>query len=256
MKKILTLTLTLAMIISMAACSKDKKELEAYDYYLQVSEKMNSAKSLEMNLDAKVKIEVEGETIDMLMSGTTKQVMNSETDMEMEMDLEINMMGQAMSTKSYFKDGYMYMDSFGMKIKTPMDMEEAAAQANIMEDVKFAKEAVKDSKVEKTDDAVNVTFTIDGKVMQDMVETMMQSMLGSLGGEEAKIEIGDMTISYVISGDGVPKNMKIIYPMSLEVEGETMKMDYDMDMEIVSVDSIEKIDFPADLDSYQEVPAM
>jgi len=246
MKKIGLVLAALMLAASLTACNE---KVSAYGAYEKMNTAMGKVESIEMTVDGSIAMTAMGETMDIEMSGTMKEVILSETEAEMEMYMDMVMFGETIPTVSYYKDGYMYQEMYGMKYKTAMGIEEALSQMGT-ENLTFSEEAIKESDVTDVDGGKQISFTLDGAALNDILAGAgTLSELAALFGEDGEMAFGDVTYVVNVDKDYVMKSCEMRFDMTMTVEGEAIEMAYTMTMKVVSTNDV-TVTFPDDLDTY------
>lgn len=252
MKKFISLLITLLLITSLFAGCQLVPGSNAYKIYNTVQDSLGGMTSIDMDLEAKCSINVDGEVMPVNMTGNIKQVMKSETDIDMEMIMSTQSSGETVDIKAYYTDGSYYTEVMGQKIKMPMDLEEATKQANTTMP-EFPVDAVKDSVVTKTDNGKLVSFTIDYTYLKDYLESSVSGMLSSIGSpDDFEFSFNDVKFDIFVDKDNNFDSMNMIFDMTMVAEGQEVTMEYDMLLKLNSFNDV-VINFPADLDTYQEI---
>lgn len=243
--------------------------IEAYNAYNEASLKLIEKKSYEADMTMDMK--VSADTEDDYMSNMNMQIdydmkianydMNDLNSMEMQMKMVMKMMasgtdiddetfGQEM--EMFFKDGYMYTEMYGEKIKQEMDYEEMLSGSGMVSvsNNELQLEAVKDGTIAvNKDGSKDLTLTVD---MDKLLETqgMTKEMLSQMG---ADIDFGDtdVVISAGIDSNGMFNKQDMKMNMTVESMGESVTMEIDMKMNIKNVGNV-KIEFP-ELEEYEEI---
>jgi len=250
MKKFILLLTVAVLCLAMAACG-NKDAAQAFEIYSQMEETVANASSLEMVIDGAMVMSSGSESIDVAVGVNMKQVIRSETDVDLEMTMDMAYTGMSLTSVIYYKDGYMYQDIMGQKLKTVADVEEVMDQS-YSSGLKITEALIKTSKVEKVDGGNKVTFTLKEEAANDMLGEIVDSMLQGMDMTGVTTKMGDVQCTALVDEEGYPKTYNILFDFSMEQGGETVKFDYDMTTEYVSFDSIDAIEFPADLDTYIE----
>jgi len=250
-KKIGLFLFSLALCVSFAACGNGGNNQAAYDIYLAAQDKSNSVSSMEMKMSMDMTMEAEGSVVNSKMDGTAKQVMRSVSDIDMEMTMNIETMGMSMPATSYYKDGYVYTKVMDQKTKMAMPFDKFLKSSNA-KSLEFPQNAVKKSNVENISGGKRVSFTIDGKIMNDILMEMMADSLSSLpGAENLTIDFGDIDYIMTVDNDNMLKSAVTKFDATFNMMGTDIKVIYDINMDIVSVNNT-TVTFPSDLDSYIE----
>lgn len=250
MKKILLMILAVTAALSFQGCGK---EASAFEVYMQASEAMKKVDSISMNTNTKMSISVNEEKMDMTMSGTISEVIKSETEIDMELDMQTNVRGQNMPMKAYYKDGMYYVDAEGSKMKMEMPLDKMLAQTN-SNLIEFPESSITNQSLKDVDGNKELTFTLDGSALKDVLDKQLSSLKNITGSLE-DFNIGSINLKAVVDKDGNMKSCQLVFPLEMSANGQNMKMDCDIEMEIIQVGGV-TINFPEDLDTYKEVPGL
>jgi len=253
-RRILILALAAIMLLSASACGQ---KASAFDVYSDANAKLQSVKAMEATMEATMSMVYGEETIDITMSGVIKELIHSETDIEFSAELAVDMamLGMAMDMSMYFKDGYYYMEVMGQKVKMELPLEKALEQVQ-MNAVEFDEAAIKESSLVAKDGGKELSFTLDGAAMTEMVDKQVSGLLGSMGDmglAGMEYNYGDIIVTAFVDKDGNMKTMGMVMSFDMTMEGESISAEIDMQVEYVAFDDDVKLDIPADLDSFVEV---
>jgi hypothetical protein len=251
------LAIGFAAMLTLSGCGAPGGDIDAdYQLYEAASAAMNEAVSIEMDMNTTMNMKSgeEGSDFGFKMEGNIKTIKKSDTEFEMEMRQTTDMLGASSETVTYFKDGYMYIEMDGERIKMELPMEDALAQANNSAMV-FDQSAIQKSSSKDTDGGKEIVFTVSGDALKDYIE---QGTAGALAGlnEGVDINYGDSIITAVIDKDinMVSLSLSMSFDIAAVEEGESVTTEITIDMFNISTDNI-TIDFPADLDSYEAIAA-
>lgn len=244
-KRISFLTLTLVFIFTLSSCTS----MTAYEQYNKAVESMSADESISMDMVMDISLTYLGTSMGLDMSGLVKQVRSSDTDIDMEMDMSIQMLGISQNVHAYYQDGYYYMEIYGQKIKYEMSIEDALSQTGA-QPVQFSEDSIYEQTTEKKDGGTQLTFTVDGAAMSDMLSDQLSS-LGAMGTEDMDIDMdfGDLTINALVDKNNNFISMTMDVNVTAGVEGETMEIGLFIELNNIQYGGV-TIDFPEDLDSY------
>lgn len=249
---IISLLIALSMILlSFSACGKKVPLSERLDEAMQ---KMADLKAFDYELTGKMVVSAEGVTIDAPVTASMKTDMRDENNPKSSMDIKFRLMDQDFSVKSCTVDGMNYTEIMGTKVKSPVSenseknfedqigMSVADFQKIFVETYKIENAEIKEEK----DGSFKAKFFVGAE--SDLSKTIA-SVLEAIAGMYAA-EIGDVIVEF-----NIDKNNTIVsgfIDMSLKVNIENLKMDYNMTFDIVHnpVGADFKIEAPADADSY------
>jgi len=249
---IISLLIVLSMILlSFSACGKKVPLSERLDEAMQ---KMADSKVFDYELTGKMVVSAEGVTIDAPMTASMKTDMRDENNPKSSMDIKFILMDQDFSVKSCTVDGIFYLDTMGTKVKSPVseNSEEDFEKQTGMSVTDFQKIFVETYKIENAeikeekDGSFKAKFFVGAE--SDLSKTIA-SVFEAIAGTYAA-EIGDVIVEF-----NIDKNNTVVsgfLNMSVKVNIENLKMDYNMTFDIVHnpVGDDFKIEAPADADSY------
>jgi hypothetical protein len=266
---IMAVGLTLVMALSLSACiggskadnkgakADPKKAEEVKDIdlngdpfviYQTAQNRMSDAAGVSMDMDMDISTEILGESYETTTVGPIITNRPSEDSLEMKMEQTTSGTGEDdIVTTSYYKDGYLYTDMAGSKIKQEMSIDDALETASYS--MPLLSSWVKDKSSAPVDGGVEVSLVLDGSAISDLIAPE----LAELGEEADDATIGDATITAVVLKDGSLASQILSMKISLTVEGMSLDMNFVITLSNIKVsDSAIKIDFPTDLDSYTE----
>ncbi|MBR6443998.1 MAG: hypothetical protein IKS63_01030 [Firmicutes bacterium] len=268
-KRIFSIALALIMVFAVAAvmtgCGDDSDPVATYN---KASENMQAAKDIQMTGDMSVKMEAEGQSME-ITADMDMTMIKSETDdpadLQLYLDLSAQMMGQDVKTKMWVKDKTSYtLDSDGNKTKADFGKDAGENIDQLFSTEQKIDDYVKDSK----QDGDTVTLTLDSKkYITDMI-----AKLGSIGQDAENIDldqikktldsidIDDMTITATIKDENFTA-IKTSIPMEIDMSaftsltsggttdggsetGQKITVNIDLNFDPVKVDSGATIDFP------------
>ncbi|MGM9951651.1 MAG: DUF6612 family protein [Lysinibacillus sp.] len=281
MKKTLLIGMTLGSAVLVAACgdtatveddTTKKSDLtleEVYEKTLERQQELKSAKA-DMAVEQNIEVEMEGETaeintssdltmdmvvdpIQLYAKGETTMV-DSESGEEMSMPTEIYMTED---------DGFfMYQDFMGGWIKMPSEeydamMNQAGMQTDASEQLRQLQQFVEDFTFKQDDDQYILTLEAEGEKFLQFILDQAKAALGSTA-EEMTADMENMTIDeakYILYIDKETfnlENMEMDLVMTMQVEGQTLKMSQNTTADYSEFDTIDAITIPQDvIDSAQ-----
>ncbi|MCI8332476.1 MAG: hypothetical protein HFE78_06595 [Clostridiales bacterium] len=244
----------LCCLFAFASCSE---QADAYQLYLDMNKAMENTTSMKATMDGNMQMSVSGESLELQLKSEITAIEYSEeqTDAAMTMEISLAQLG-SVNTSIYVKDGYVYQDVMGMKIKTEMESEEIseltyAHEAGVSLD--FAKDAVIESSVKKVDGGKELAFRLDGQKVTDELETITEAITSQLG-NNINITFGDVAYTLLVGKDSLPIREELTFSFDLTIEGERASASYTLTMTDIDY-NVTQIDYPADLDSYQLIDA-
>lgn len=262
-KKLFCMLAVMLMVLGLAACGGDKDGGSSdsgksdFDTFMEVQKKMQDIKDMEFKMDMDMDMALsESEKTSTAITGTCKEVIKSKDDVQMEMKYTMNIpeLEQKMDGTVYFKDGIVYTDIMGQKIKTDSTSELASTVQTVdtSEMLNITKEMVSDLQVKTEGSDTIYSFKIDPTKALDYFKN-------NASGYEDIAALGDnitfdrMNVVVTTDDKQMVKNIDLDCAMAAKVEGdESMNVAYKIAVEFVSINTDLKIDFP-DFSDYQEV---
>jgi len=249
MKKVLSVVLVLALCLLMGAWADPK----AYDTYEAMTAAMEDITSMEVELTGSVAIKIGGDRMDMLFDASVQQIVGDEDDTQMVMTMNAYILGQKMGITTYYKDGYMYQDTMGEKYKMKLDLEEFAAQTGTG-DVDFDRSAIINSSYKDVPAGQQLVFELDPAFINNALVGAMDTMVGDVGGID-NLKVQSVAYTIVAGEDNIMKSYDMEMTMGMMLLGNYVTMDYIIESEIVSINTLTALSYPSDLDAYPELNA-
>lgn len=246
MKRVLAFILTAVMALTACGGAKDPKAI-----YDDASKKTSEMES--MNITSAINMHmVQGEqTVDMKMNLDMKLADLNTDKMKYLAQGTTSLMGQDMDISMYYEDGYYYMQTMGQKVKYAMDMD------SMMEKVKQSTEGasmdssyLKDITAKKDGDNQILTYTVDPEKMDSYV----QDIMGQLGTntEGVTYSIKEVSGEATVNKEGYFTNSKVKMSLDMEVQGESVSMDMDVNSTYNNPGEAVEVTAP-DLEGYTEI---
>ncbi len=253
MKKTLAIALAAVLVVfSFASCG----QADAFELYQTAQSKMKDVKSLEMHVEGTIELSAEGMSIPLSTEMDIKQVLRSQTDADIAMTTTANLMGTPVTTESYFTGGYLYTSANGTKVKTAMPLEDVLSSVGNTTP-QFDEADFKTLSVESQGNTYTVQYEVSEETLSTMIDDLLSGVLSQMGdivGDSLDMDISITSYSGEIAMDKDCNitSQRIAMRMEMTVMGQSMQVDYDLTSTIWGMNSLEKIDFPSDLDSYTE----
>ncbi len=227
--------------------------------YVAGNQNVFGANSVAAKLDANISMSVEGEKIDMGMKQEIAVKLDLDKPEAMEMaatgSIDLAMSGTENESASipnafYFKDGIAYIDTAGEKMKMEMGMQEAIAQASMMDMQSVSTEPISalSSISKSTADGKTVyAVSYNAKLLGDLVDEILDSMTASLpelGDETIAVTIDKVDICETVSAENALESMKLDLSMKVGDGSIDIDMDMTMNMEITAIGDAVTVNFP------------
>lgn len=255
MKKGLVYLLSVFMVLSLIGCSNNKetkKSLDPETIYEDAAKKTADLKDMDGTATMKMVMSQGEETMDISMNMDIKMTGINTEDMKYICDTKMSMLGTDLDMKMFYTDGYYYIESLGQKMKYPMDYSAMLDKVNesTMQATDLSK-YMKEIKATQEGDNTVVTFQLDGEKMKEYIKDIMSDLgtgidSGLYSGIEGNVET-------TINKDGYFSDVKMSLVLDMNIEGQAMKMNMDMDMVYNNPGkAVKAIELP-DLEGYTEI---
>jgi hypothetical protein len=238
------------MVLGACGAKTGGETKDTYDIAMAATEKVNDADAMSFDMNIDMKMTISGSEQEIHMEGPVKVLNNGDDDIQFYAKQETSMLGINMALTMYYRDGYLYTEVEDQKVKQAVDAAEMSSQQSTSLTI-FDKSFIKSSSDKKVAAGTEYRFTIDGAGLKDMVIKSMGSSAGLEGVSEDDMTFGDAEVVMVLDKDGnvVSQSMEMAYEMV--ILEQTVMMNMVMNVKNIKTGGV-TIDFPADLDTYQE----
>lgn len=245
-----------------------REKFADYRDFVAANEAMGDETSVALKLNADIAMQVAGESMKITMAQDMTMALDpaKPEDMEMSMVGKIKMVSGGetieMPNAMYFKDGTAYVEADGQKIKMPMGMEEALAQAEMINVDGVSGEpitAITDLKKTTASGKTTYEVTYDAKLLGGLAEAIQGSMMDemlNLGDGSFDFSIDKLVIRETVDAKGALDSMSMDMVITMSAMGEKMTMDMKMDMDITATGSAVKVKFPSSFADYVDLESL
>lgn len=224
-----------------------------YDDYEAAFDKTNALTSFDYTMHMDMSLVMTGLTMELTFDGDIKAVINGEKEQGSSV-VTVGMLGTNSETKTYYEDGFAYMETMGMKYKMPSTFADAIGYNSSL----LGRDAIKSSKVEVVDGITQYALVVDGEdFLNSDSSNMLSEMIDSaaMGATIDEVIIDDVEYIVVLN-DGYLSSETTsgkITMNGIAADGETpMNMEIEFTVSNVLNNPGEEvtIETPADLDEY------
>lgn len=272
MKKWLTILFASLLVFVLAACNSSSEsgddksssggdkagELSLEDVYKKALDRQNEIKSMsaDVKMDMKMAFDLDGQKSEETTTSTLKMDLTLDP-VAVYMKGDVEALGEKTNLEAYMvEDGmYMYETTSGSWMKFPMDDAEqvlglSSDQINSAEQIKELEAFIEDFKIEEKDNEYILTLsTASDKFTKYVLDEMqLNDSLGLSEEEKALAEnIKFDKVNYVIK---VQKDtfditaMDMVLDMTIEEDGQSMKLGTDIKMTYSNFDGVKEIKVP------------
>ena len=248
--RVLAAVLSLSIVFALSGCTAVTnllKPKDAYTLYTAATQNLDKADgySMRMTMDGTLSSGSESQPYSTLIEAKVNKPYTAA--MEMSMDMEMSVAGQDIDTTSYYKNGVIYTDALGMKIKTKTDMDQLKGQLGT---ATFSKDAIIEQQRSQTDDGIELDFTVKGSALKSYVldKSRTEDLQLPSG---VQYDIDDVTIHAVIGKSGQLSSVKMDMPLTMTYAGQRIKAEMDVGIDDIRYGQ-QDITAPDDLEDYQD----
>lgn len=263
------LSLLIAPVLALTTLVTGCAHQDAYDVYTTMQAASANAKSADMAFVTNVKATLDGSALAFKVYGDAQYLRNGDgiLDLDLKADVAVSMLGESEQYSIYLKDGYLYEnDHNGYKIKEKLEItpDEAMALATMdtvtLADLPVNEKAIKSVSVTaNADGGKNLDALIDTKIGIEQIKKYCLD-LGILTESDfedlAELNLGYSDIRYIVNTDskGRMKDQRILFSISMKDEyiSTPIVIEFDSYIVVNSYDTLTKIQFPSDLNTYKE----
>lgn len=269
-KKLFCLLAAMVMMFGLAACGdKDGGASDSgksdFDAFMEVQKNMQDIKDAEFKMNMDMDMNMSGsETVNTTMTATCKEILKDKNDIQMEMKYKMSIpaLETDMDGIAYIKDGVVYMDLMGQKVKVDGSNEMASMMQTVdtNEMLNITNEMVSDLQVKTEGSDTIYSFKMDPAKAIDYFKSNVKSY-GDLSAL-ADLSFDHMNVVITTDDKQMVKKMDMDCAMASTIKDDedeknkddnaTMDLSYKVTVEYVNINTDLKIDFP-DFSKYQEL---
>jgi hypothetical protein len=263
---------------------------DAYALFDSASKALSAAEGYSMDMSMSMITDIDGEKME---TNSTSQAIVSDPagNIGMKTTQTMDLQGQAVDSVVYIKDGNMYTDSLGQKLKMPIgDISQFIKQQTSLFD--FPEDALIGGSVTDVDGGKEIELTIKGDAISDYISQAAGGLTSGItdatgadedvkldegqGNESANdegqpesdadeavsgagledilggMEFGDFKITARVGSDGNFIEYATEMSFGIEAEGYKTSMVQNTNVTNIQLGKV-TIDYPDDLDSYQDI---
>ena len=249
-KRVLPVLLAGLMLLGFSGCQKANPT----EILQNAMSKTQSLESVEYNLEASLDTESGGMRIGFDVDINLKAV-NDKENPAMAYTMSTALMGQDINIDIIYKDGTLYSDSMGYKIKSTMDYDEFMEESSeIFELTEFNSEDIKDLvdlEMKMDGDNVIFFFTADEEKAKSLQDSIMKAMDMQSDDAQQEINLKSLSGEYTVNKDGYLIGQKIDLSCEVTQDDVTSSADVTMNLSLVNPGQAVEITVE-DPDSYQD----
>ncbi len=273
-KKLLAVTLSAAMMFTVPAYAN---EPEAIAVYQELEAKSQNMSDMNAIYDYHVDVSGGGLSMDtnMQMSMQANNLLNPDL-MKMNMDAvmtmgkvvdksggpgavqELDLTGVPITYNYYYENGMYYIDMMGSKVKYPMPLAEAmkAIRSNT-ELMDTGLEYMHNLTLRTEGENRILSYTLDTAQMNELVQKVltMSGMAQMTQTEGVELTYREISGEYTIRPDGYYTNAKMSMVADMQVQGQEMTMDIDLNVELINPGQPVEVKTP-NLAEYQDAQSL
>lgn len=248
--KILSLVLAVAMLaLALSSCGITSEARVAAAML-----KMTLVKKMDCTANVNITLTMAGNTVEMPMTVVMKTDTTDENNPLSYTEISMTVGGKTQKTTSYYRDGYLYTDEFGGKIRLKKDYEGSTESANLVDIA-----GIFGSKQSDVDESFTITENKDGTLSVKMTVSkdefekenpgFSESLAASLAGK-GTVDFSDVIFEYIVDKNNNISKIKAEMNMEMTVQGQTVDILYDMEFNYTAIDKNFEVPAPEDVTEY------
>jgi len=260
-KKIALVVVSAFCLLIFAACGNEDgpgmipaAHREAYALLLEMNDAVAGVTSLAASVEVDFSVTGNSDPIQVSMYSTIQQIIRDESEIELAR-ISIIDMGRhgVMNSRAFFINGYLYQDVIGTLFRTPMSADRVREMISIEAGapLTFPIEAITTSLIVVQDSGNRqITFTLNGEMINDMLSDMVGDMVSGLDIGGAAISFGDVSYTVVLGEDNLAVSQRTVFDMYIDFDEERFSARYDMRLTDIFYDELMHITFPSNLHEF------
>ncbi|MDR2296055.1 MAG: copper amine oxidase N-terminal domain-containing protein, partial [Clostridiales Family XIII bacterium] len=229
-----------------AAAADNEANSAVYAKYRAAADAIEAADSYEASISGDTIITADGKKTEMTLAGSIKLIKHSDTDVEFISETTATVAGTEVAANVYYKDGILYTEAGGEKIKMALPLEAALAKAQTS-GVEIEEEAIKTQSM----DGDTITFTLDGGKLSELANAALSGLKEFLP-TSGSYAFGDAVCTTTLDAEGALKDIRIAFSLDLTIEDAITTLSYDLTTSYTRVGGV-SITAPTDLSSYKDL---
>ena len=203
--------------VPIAVAENDPEALKVYEEAQQLGESLPSAN---IDVDYTITMSYLGQNIDMSMNMKLMMKEDANGDMQFVCKGTADTLGTAVPIDMFYTDGYMYVNTMGIKYRQAMDLEAAKAQATQI-NMDLDTDVVKGLRMYTSGDTRKLAFTIDDQKMNEILTAVTSATAETYKelGVTLDMKVNESNGEMTVNKDGYCEAMKMFmdYGMSCHV---------------------------------------
>lgn len=259
MKRILGILMIFSIVLLGCSSTNSNEDYsEIYEVIEKATEKTNQHTSFAATMSMNMKLAAGWEEVPMNARIDFKANSNDpedENQMEMSMNMYIDVDSEELSMNEdinmYFKDGVMYTEVAGQKIKSSsiQQTQETISQTEVKT---FEKDAIESATMKKDGDSTVIDVVLEGDGLADLISDVMKmQQANSEIFSDVSFKVRSMSMTFVIDKDGYIQKVDYNMDFEMSVLGQKARYSGTIEMEYTSFEQ-QVIEFP-DFSEYQEI---
>ena len=247
MKKIITVLLSVMTLFAFASCAQSQQQ-DPQLAYETAAQKTAGLKDRDLTIAMDIAGTADGQDIQATVDATAKCAYQGENP-EMAINLKYQMQGITMEIPMYYKDGYMYTEMFGQKIKGEAEADSLQMDGSMQTYTKEFFKEIKEGEV--TQDGVKYAFVGDPEKVGELTDSLLGAMNESMAGSGMEAKITKIDGSFTVNKDGYLSSQELNMEMASEIDGAAANYTAKVVFTVNNPGQPVTIEFP-DFSDYQE----
>ncbi len=267
LKKLLVISLQLAIVLSLSGCNEannNPQEVTPTNNVSQETISLNQKEILDiftnasnqdyLNVNMVMHTSVTAEEMMSFESTTTSQMMMDASDKENMQFYSLStteLMGGELVAETFYMDGYIYLETFGNKMKVQAVFDEVI---NLSEHqiAPVTEELLTNVTIKEESGNIVLTYENDSNEFFENLTSL--GLFDSLDGfsDVDKIEINQLTGSYVLDANHNPVSQHLMLSVGTMIQEKATSVEINIDMTYLNFGEPFEVPVPEDIEEYIE----
>lgn len=230
MKKVAAIALCVMMAVPMLSSCNSLTPAQRFERAIEKNQALTS-KEVNYTMDMSLNVEsFEALSIDLSAQINCKTVFEEENP-KMSADLNMDMMGQTVTSSLCYLDGYLYQNVLGVKTKERLSFQEIENRMSVNSSLDLSKIDLSKIETEELDDGLVFKFSLSDSEAQ----ALLNGLLGQLENlNQGKPTIEKVSCEFTSNPDGLFTKEKIWLEFRVDISGQVMNGSITLDGTVIN----------------------
>ncbi len=250
LKKITAIIMAAAIAMSFTACSEET--LTPEQMYDNAIKSMEEVKTLDSNVTTDMTIAADGTELSVKADMNVKYDMSNAEEIKFSSIGTTEVLGMSVPTETYYLEGYSYASSNGTKYKVAVPLEDLMSSLPTSSTMIYSDSLTDVSSETNVDGNTIISYSVTPEALKETVDASLAGVLEMMN-ITADITISSSSGTLILDADGNTLSQTNIISVETNDGTNTMIINMSTIIEYNSINEEITIEYPTDLDSYEEI---